>query len=59
MIDAITRKPEDTVGGGQRTKVRRTVWLPPDLDARLALLAADQERDLSWIVVKALEEYIR
>lgn len=48
------RKPENTVRG-QRKKVRRTVWLSPELDARLSRYAAEQERDLSWIVVKALE----
>jgi hypothetical protein len=52
------REPEPTVTGGQRAKVRRTVWLTPELDARLARYAAEQERDLSWVVRKALESML-
>lgn len=48
------KKPQPKPDG----RIVRSVVIPPDLDARLLAFCQREERPLSWVMVKALGEYL-
>ncbi len=56
-LDAQTSKRLEIQASPEATRVRRTVYLPPDLARWLKLHAARTEREMSEIITDALQQY--
>jgi len=56
-LDAQTLKRLEIQTSPEAARVRRTVYLPPDLARWLKLNAARTEREMSEIVTEALQQY--